>query len=288
VDYAGLFPPASLGMAEAVRNYASYVQGPHAWMLGRFVAPAARLEEFERAASEFLPRGEEARPWRLSALAGPDLRADLAAIDEFNRRRAAAGGGAAIVDAIESKAARPEEIGQAMQLIPADLTAYFEIPVSSSPRDLMAAIAGAGARAKIRTGGETPEAFPSAPELANWLRLCAGAGVPFKATAGLHHPLRGIHRLACEPGSPTGMMHGFLNVFLAAAFIYAGMEVEEAVELLEEESPAAFRFDEQRVTWRDGRLTVRQLREARQQFAHSFGSCSFAEPVEGLQALGLL
>ena len=45
IDYAGLFPPAALSMEEAVRNYARYREGEHAWMLGRFVVPEARAHE---------------------------------------------------------------------------------------------------------------------------------------------------------------------------------------------------------------------------------------------------
>ena len=63
IDYAGLFPPASLDMADAVRNYAAYREGEHAWALGRFVVPAARLEEFERVAR----RADRFRAWTLGA-----------------------------------------------------------------------------------------------------------------------------------------------------------------------------------------------------------------------------
>src|SRR5207244_8426599 len=45
IDYAGLFPPASLSMEQALANYARYREGEHAWMLGRFVVPAARAAE---------------------------------------------------------------------------------------------------------------------------------------------------------------------------------------------------------------------------------------------------
>ena len=57
-DYAGLFPPAELGMREAVRNYAEYLNGPDSACLGRFIVPADRIDEFEIAASDLLPRGK--------------------------------------------------------------------------------------------------------------------------------------------------------------------------------------------------------------------------------------
>ena len=47
IDYAGLFPPASLDMAEAARNYEAYRAGPHSWALGRFIVPSARLNEVD-------------------------------------------------------------------------------------------------------------------------------------------------------------------------------------------------------------------------------------------------
>ena len=40
VDYAGLFPPAALAMADAVAEYHAARADGHAWMLGRFVVPA--------------------------------------------------------------------------------------------------------------------------------------------------------------------------------------------------------------------------------------------------------
>ena len=72
IDYAGLFPPAALGMREAVENYAAYRAGPDAWALGRFVVPAARLGELETAAAELLPRAAGLAPWRIAALLGSE------------------------------------------------------------------------------------------------------------------------------------------------------------------------------------------------------------------------
>src|SRR5689334_18488590 len=49
IDYAGLFPPAALDMTAATRNYAAYREGEYAWILGRFVVPAARKSEVDPA-----------------------------------------------------------------------------------------------------------------------------------------------------------------------------------------------------------------------------------------------
>src|SRR2546428_4852429 len=116
IDAAGLFPPAALDMPTATRKYAEYRESEYRWALGRFVVPVARLDEFEKAAEGILPNGgwEGNESWRLSALGGADLSSDLNRIAEFNQKRA----GAAIIDAIEIKAARPADIEGAMRLMP--------------------------------------------------------------------------------------------------------------------------------------------------------------------------
>src|SRR5215218_583102 len=159
IDYAGLFPPAKLEMREAVASYAGYRDDADAsWALGRFVVPAARLEEFEREAARHLacvlPGAE---PWRLSALAGPDVAADAERIARFSRRFAAAGVGSVVVDAVEAKAASAEEVERVARTLAAPgVTVYVELPLGGDAEALdamVAAAARAGARAKVRTGG---------------------------------------------------------------------------------------------------------------------------------------
>lgn len=282
IDYAGLFPPAALDTQLAVRNYAAYRQGGYAWMLGRFIAPVARLDEFEKAAADHLRQDSE--PWLLSALGGGDLKSDLEKITGFNERNS----GRAVIDTVEIKAERAADIEHAMEMMPATLTPYFEIPIAHDPGDLIKLISALGARAKIRTGGVTAESFPSSLKLASFIKICADEDAPFKATAGLHHPLRSVNRLTYEPDSESALMHGFLNVFLAAAFAQNGMSIERLVELLEERSLEAFQFDNGSVTWRGEMIVRGQLRNARSLLAIAFGSCSFEEPIEDLKRIGLL
>jgi hypothetical protein len=286
IDYAGLFPPAALDMPSAVRNYAAYRNGEnskyssYSWALGRFVVPVGRLGEFEGAAADFLR--DDA--WRLSALPGPEFDAEFGKIGEFNRRFA----GKATIDTVEIKAETPETIQKAVRHLPDTITAYFEIPIDSSPLELVQTVAETGARAKVRTGGLAADAFPSSHNLARFIRACADEDVPFKATAGLHHPVRSVNKLTYEPDSASAMMHGFLNVFLAAAFAQNGMDIEALADLLEEKSPDAFQFEQGSVTWR-GEMVVRgQLRNTRSLLAIAFGSCSFEEPIDDLKKLGLI
>src|SRR5579875_1225219 len=137
--------------------------------------------------------------------------------------------------------------------------------------------------AKLRTGGLTPDAFPEADEVARFLVSCAEARVAFKATAGLHHPLRSVQKLTYEPESASAWMHGFINLFVAAVVAYFGAGLEEVRAVLLEESPSAFAWSPAALTWHGKRFSTDQIREVRQRFAISFGSCSFTEPVDDLK-----
>src|ERR1700686_3973567 len=287
IDYAGLFPPASLAMASSVANYNAYLRSECSWILGRFVVPVARLAEFEEAFAG-LPAptpGTGFTTWRISVLLGSDPIADVAGIREFNARLASSSSGRrAVIESVKVKVAGPAEVKRLSGIIPAELATYFEVPLSSCGESIAAA-AGCGRRAKIRTGGETADKFPAPENVVEFIRLCAAANVPFKATAGLHHPLRSVHRFTYQPDSPSGIMHGFVNVFLAAAFLRAGMEAQLAVQLLDEQSADAFHFNADGVGWRQHRLSQREIAAARKGFAVSFGSCSFTEPIDDLNSL---
>jgi hypothetical protein len=292
IDYAGLFPPASLGMAASVTNYGAYSRSEWNWILGRFIVPVSRLGEFEQALAG-LPTpisGTTFTNWRLSLLLGSDPGADVARIREFNARMASLSfGKRALVESVEVKIASAEEIARFSVIIPAEFVTYFEIPIQiSGCSECISAVADCGRRAKIRMGGERPDKFPASESVIEFMRLCAAAHVLFKATAGLHHPLRSVNRLTYQSDGPSGMMHGFLNVFLAAVFLRAGMETGTALQLIEEQSSQAFHFDLDGVSWRDHRISGDEIAAARAGFAVSFGSCSFTEPVDDLRSLHLL
>jgi hypothetical protein len=284
VDYAGLFPPAALGMEEAAAEYARWRRSAEAWMLGRFVLPASRLSELARAASPVLPAGGTGEPWRLSALLGPDARSDSSLVASFNDAHA----GRALVDAVETKAATPAEAGDVLETVPAGVSAAVEVPLEADLAPLLTVLRERSARAKVRTGGLVPEAVPDPAALARFIGACAAKGVGWKATAGLHHPVRAERALTYAADSPRAVMHGFLNVFAAAAFVAAGAGASEIVPVLRETDASAFRFDEDALSWRHLRASNADLALSRHKTGASFGSCSFEEPVRGLRALGLI
>ncbi|MBM3906550.1 MAG: hypothetical protein FJ363_00585 [Gemmatimonadetes bacterium] len=275
IDYAGLFPPAAVSMDEAVANYAAYRAGDDAWALGRFVVPVVRLDEFAQAAGRHL----NGTPWRVAALAQAS---DADAIGAFNARLA----GRAVVDTVESRAATSDEV-RGLAPLATLASVYVEIPVREDPAPLVAAIASAGLHAKVRTGGVTADAFPSPSDVARFLAACARHRVRFKATAGLHHPLRGEFPLTYDAQAPRGVMFGYLNVFLAAAFARRGMEPAHVADVLDERDATAFRVTNAGVAWRGHTLDAAALAAHREAFAVSFGSCSFREPLDDLSTLPL-
>ena len=286
IDYAGLYPPAHLGMAEACAAYDSYLRSDDAWALGRFVVPASRLGELAGTCAR--ANGSDASPrWRLSAVLGSDVDAELARVREFNDRFAGAGAFSATVEAVELRAAEPAGAKRAVAAAGSGLECYVEIPVADDPDLLVRTIGAAGGRAKVRTGGTTADAIPPSGQVIRFLARCVEARVPFKATAGLHHPLRGDYALTYAPDSARGTMFGFLNVFLATALLFAGHGESVALKALEEQSAKAISFHEDGIAWREHQLTRDHLAAARSLAIVSFGSCSFREPLDDLAALRL-
>jgi hypothetical protein len=291
LDYAGLFPPANLDMGPTVANYAEHRDCADGWMVSRLVVPVSRLDEFEEHAATLLPVSRNPADddcWVISALtapAGEDRFADdLDTIDAFNERHLAPGTGAAVIDTIECRASNAAEIDNALEQLPESIFPYFELDHHTDIRGLVAAMAGMDAGAKIRTGGITADLHPTPEELARFIMTCSTAEVPFKATAGLHHPFRHhAESVGCE-------QFGFLNVFVGSCLAWWGDELTEAdlAGLLVAPSLDGFVFQDDRLGCPGHEIGLEQIEEARERFFHGFGSCSFLEPLEDLVKLELL
>lgn len=297
IDYAGLFPPAKLTLDAAIRNYARYRQEDEAWMLGRFVIPAARLMDLEPYGEELFRAGP---PFAFSVLGRggatfpeflANLRADLADIAAFRERH----GDRVTVDVFETclpaDLADPLVTNSAINLLKtvqvfpaAGLRPFCE--AQGRPERLieqLARLPGDEIGLKLRCGGLEASAFPSSQQVALPVRGCLAAGLPFKATAGLHHPL---------PRFDDGVkarMHGFINLFLAGALaLFRGLNMEQMSLLLDDDRPADFKFTHKEARWRNARVSTAEIATARRDFVVSFGSCSFEEPCQDLRALGWL
>ncbi len=234
IDHAALFPPASMSLDEALEADREARAGEHGWVIGRFVVPVGLLPQ--------LPVG---LPLSV-VLRGPE---DAGLVS-----------GVAGVEAVEMPLDGPRPrssdlVDAHRELRPLGVEAYFELVLDETWRDsvpaAIGAVAAVGGRVKVRCGGAS---IPSVEQLALVITCCREARVPFKATAGLHHPVR------------RGEEHGFLNLLAATT---APRDRLEAV--LGEEDPAA-------LDYADGDRAL----------FTSFGSCSWREPVDDLRELGVL
>ena len=227
IDHAPLFPPASLPVPDALAEDRRARADEHAWVLARLVWPASKLDELEcedRVVSALLDGGES-----VTVTQSP------------------------LVEAVETR--------WAAGLDGLSGEAYVELPLGDGLEEKVAALAERGLRAKVRCGGAE---VPSPAALGRFLAVCRDAGVPFKATAGLHHPLAAEGR------------HGFLTVLAACAF-------EDAAALAEE-----VELDTGGLRWRDRAAGAGELARVRREQFVAVGSCSFFEPVDDLKALGIL
>jgi hypothetical protein len=258
IDHAALFPPASMDMPDAIAADRAARATEHAWILDRFIVPASKLGELPREAprlSVVLDGGE----------------GDLEAVHEARIS-------GRIVELVEARV-DPEWIPDTQRLVEAKLgdgvRAFWELPPSRALAGEVAAVREARAGAKIRCGGAA--GVPPVAGVAAFVAACRDAGVPFKATAGLHHAVR------------ADGAHGFLNLLAAAVFAHSeGLPAEQLEPLLAEEDPAAFAIDADGLAVHGYRARLAAIEEARRDLFLAYGSCSFSEPVEDLTALGVL
>lgn len=307
IDYAGLYPPAKLDMQPSVEAYARHIRGEFEFALGRFICPVSRLRELSQCASVLMPgtfatsgyreHAEVTRPWSVSVILDQPLpesfEESLDTIDGFNEHHADERNGLGKVDTIEIKVSTPGIIDEILDELPEDLFPFFEFDIAGDCRGYVAALAGnadsGGAGAKLRCGGVKPEMIPPAEQIADAIVALVAADVPFKATAGLHHPCRAMQNLTYEANPPRAMMHGFVNVFLGAALARARrLDRDRLIAILNEQDAGAFTFAEDKAAWRDLTIDTASLAKARETFAMSYGSCSFDEPFEDLRSLGLV
>ncbi|HEU4687730.1 MAG TPA: hypothetical protein VFS23_05180, partial [Vicinamibacterales bacterium] len=211
VDYAGLFPPAQLPLADALAEYRRALAGADAWMLGRFIVPAVQLSVL---ADAVVRDAHDGRGWTVSAIVREHMDEDAAAVQAFNQRAA---NQHVRVDTIECRPSSSDSITWLAKTFSPAFTVHVEVGVGPTARDDLRVVARHQLRAKVRTGGLAPDAFPAPASLVAFIESARDVGVPFKATAGLHHAMRGTYPLSDEIGAQSATMHGFVNLMLATA-----------------------------------------------------------------------
>ncbi len=291
IDYAGMFPPCSLGLEPALRNQAEYVRSPDSWMLGAFVLST---EQFD-VARQLLSLFDAQHPLRVAAL-GPKTASVDAFLDALEDAEAAIRSlsrhNVDLVSIDHLEMFLPQDVDVASlheaRSILGDLPAFWEAPPDRAEQTI-ALLAEFNSDAdsatfgyKLRTGGVTADAFPTSMQIAKALVTPATHQLPIKFTAGLHHPLRQYRE------EVQTKMHGFLNV-LGAAVLAAEhrWDTNQTAMMLEDENVDSSSFTDDFFAWREWRIDTKRL-QYRRRFVVSFGSCSFDEPRDDLRALKLL
>lgn len=283
VDYAGLFPPAGLSMSETVGNYATYQRRVDSWALARLVVPVNRLGELEEALARLPASDRPEGRWPISGLIGTDLAAERAAIESFNQNKA----GLSRVESLELRVASIPQIEDVRQSLTLGLEVYCELPLTAELPRLVAAVKQAGLRAKVRTGGIKAVDIPAPEAVLGFLTACASERLALKATAGLHHPLRGSAPLTYEAHAASATMFGYLNLIAAASLLWSQRSERDAHTVLIAQDRAQIRFAEDFVDWAGIRIGAEEIERTRREFMLAIGSCSFTEPMGEIRQLGL-
>jgi len=291
IDYAGMFPPCSLGLEPALKNQAEYVQSSDAWMLGAFVLPIQQFDATRQLLSQF----DAQHPLRVAALGPKTARADafLEALDDADAAiRSLSRHNVDLISMSHLEMLMPDKVDVASlkeaKSILGDLPVFWEAPPDRAEQTI-ALLAEVNSDAdsatfgyKLRTGGVTADAFPTSQQIAKALVTPATHQLPIKFTAGLHHPLRQYRE------EVQTKMHGFLNVFGAAVLAAEHRwDANQTAIMLEDENVGSFSFTDDFFAWREWRIDIKRL-QYRRRFVVSFGSCSFDEPREDLRRLNLL
>ena len=171
----------------------------------------------------------------------------------------------------------------AERLREAGLAQFHEFVVDDHLEPTMAALAAAGAGAKLRCGGVTADTFPAPEQVARFIVAARDAGVPAKFTAGLHHPVRHFS------DDVQTEMHGFLNLYIGGMLAHtAGFGWQELTGIIADQSPDAFALTGVGVEWRGRLVRSEDAARLRENALLGQGSCSFVEPVADLRDMGWL
>lgn len=279
VDDAAIFPPGNATLAAAVAQHRRLREGPMARFVGPLLCSASRLSELVTVLDDERPAGFP-----------PDRPAlDLGIVVDTGTAGIGTAVQAALADdrvdllAVEVPLRAESDLQGAARrtaaaLIGADIATtcavYVEVPSTGRTNDALDILSELGVRAKLRTGGADADSFPDSSAVASFLSACLDRELVVKCTAGLHRAVR-------HTDAVTGFEHhGFLNLLLATHSLGTGATVQDTVVVLESRDGAALADDARA-------LSPAEATRVRRSFA-SYGSCSVAEPVEDLLALGLV
>ncbi|MGA2669486.1 MAG: hypothetical protein ABSF32_11330 [Ignavibacteria bacterium] len=305
IDYAGLFPPASLDLSTAFGNYLSYLKKPNSWMLSRFIIPARRLPELSSIIKEERIDFDQIVTFSVLGSGGVDemgffngLKNDIDYIESF-----------------EQKLGNKVEIEVYDVRLPADLQGdpdvksirqfidhhyrmfesgldhpvkvFYEVNPDINLQKIIKAVWYHNkfervTGYKLRTGRADVSAIPSAEMIADAIDVCRQYEVPMKFTAGLQQPIRHYDE------SLKTKLHGFINVFSAGIFAYChNISGDLILEMIDDEDPDDFTFKENSFAWKNLYILPDEVKRARNKFMISFSSFSLDMLLEDLSSIKL-
>ena len=278
-DDAALFPPGNAPVRAAVPAHRRHRSAWYAGLVGPFLLGPDRTAEVGAAAAGGQDAGGgAAEPLDVVLVVREGPGALAPALARLAAQPALRLVGVELGPDAGGTPAQAAERGRAAldRELPPGAAGVVELRRGAGLDAALDALAGSGHRAKYRTGGLEPQAFPAPRELAAFVTGCAARGLPFKCTAGLHRAVR-------HTDAATGLTHhGFLNILAATGSALRGGP-ERAVEAL--------------LDSRDGGELSAALAEALADDGRSaplralftaYGTCSVAEPLADLAALGLI
>jgi hypothetical protein len=302
IDYAGIFPPGDLPLEEAINNYRKYLDDNDVWMLRSFVLPISKLKELEKHMKLF----SEDKKIQLSLVVSKSKSTDefkQICLQDLEKINSYLDKYKNIVHVSSLEIPLPPvdiSIGvlESVSYLASSLNtkAFCEMtrPLSQdwivNMKEVMKTIKEFNLNSpdhvigyKLRSGGVKAELFPTAEQVAFVLSESINKGIPIKFTAGLHHPIR-MYRNEVQT-----KMHGFLNIFIGYILQkHNGLDVKQIEEILCDVNGANFKLTDQEIKWKNYKADLKEIRNIRDNLLRSFGSCSFDEPREDLENLGIM
>ena len=293
IDYAGLFPPADLDMQASIKNYNEIVKSDKNWMISQFIVPISRLDEMT---SELLTHFDKQNPLFLS-LISPDFKNQLSKLKHFLTTSK----DIVVFKGLEMVALDLDSLSNSLSNTYSilDKESDFEPLVFYELKDSknwnaeidkfthsiadFNKVHNVRFGFKLRCGGVKSTMFPSCENIAKSIISCRNQRIPMKFTAGLHHPIRHYDNVI------KTKMNGFLNIFIGGMIAHKfKIGIDKLVEILTDENSSNFIFKDNEIVWNSYSVTNSEVKYYRDKYFISYGSCSFKEPVDDLQNLGLL
>jgi hypothetical protein len=311
LDYAGLYPPATLAANDALAHYVAYRSQPYGWLLSRFVLGASHLSEI----GELSQYGFSKDAPLAIALVSREAMADIARLIASPLLRDGCGVLSSVEVVVDPSRSIREQCREVQQLLTAlqrflslseSPALFFEVPYGeawdvsfSALLEVLQELRREPSHGeeksiigfKLRCGGASPSATPPPSLVSLVLSCCANLGVPVKFTAGLHQPFR--HQVPAVDGGLEQVAHGYFNLLFAALVAAHDREegnrgerssrsvtAEELSSLISEVRSQHPQFTEQGLEWQGHFLSTETISRLRATQVISFGTCSFVEPLE--------